>query len=100
MTDRVFPQWLMIGVRITNDCVRIIASQELSQAELRTEYEYADFYRFASLDKCFGRRSLLTADLRSFIIITADTYEHAFQHLFEQWSPEPKRRAISYGTTR
>ena len=89
------PDWVMCGAQNPDGRVRLLASKELTQAELREEMEYPDLpYPERLFVNPFDvtQRFFLTAQMRSFTIIDAPDYPAAFKSLFEGWSPGPTPR--------
>lgn len=87
------PDWVMLGVPTPDGRVAIYASKELNQAELTHETELDDnFWRYDQRPMFRPiERIELTVQMRTYYIVTADTYAQAFRVLFDEWSPEPSR---------
>lgn len=83
------PDWVMLGVPYP-DGVLLIASRELNHAELRSEYERRDSVNWDEpVVRNAGRAVVvLTAQLKRLVMVQADTYGQAFDHLFRQWRPD------------
>ena len=82
------PDWVMCGVQNPAGGVRLLASSELTQAELEAQIDRPDIFH----DPLFGpspvtQRLNLTAEMRTFTMIEAPDYPAAFQALFKHWSP-------------
>jgi hypothetical protein len=94
--DRSTPDWVMLGVPTPDGKVAIYASKELNHAELTHEIEQDDvFWRYDQRPRFPPRTRIeLTVEMRTYVIVTADTYAQAFRVLFDEWSPEPGRTAI------
>jgi hypothetical protein len=94
------PDWVMIGIHAPDSSVFIIASKELTSAELTAEADTMDimsgWYTETVRVDVVRMRYLLSCDMRSYVIVHAPNYGAAFQHLFQQWSPEaPTNDAIA-----
>jgi hypothetical protein len=94
------PDWVMCGG--PGPCgVRLLASKEMTKAELSVDFGYED--RFMGLDLFDplpwprSRRITLTAGVKTFILIDAPDYPSAFRALFEKWTPGPGERVALPG---
>lgn len=100
MNDTSKPDWVMLGVSF-GDKVRVLASTELTEAELASELEnYDDLYGGWDFGRTGVRpryRHTVTAEMRTFVMVEADTYELALAALFGQWTPKPAERAALTG---
>jgi hypothetical protein len=87
------PDWVMVGMPMDDGRVRLIASKELNYAELQVKIGHQDIFEGIAPVRAVvtSREILLTTDMRTFILIEADTYADAFSELFRQWSPERGR---------
>jgi hypothetical protein len=91
------PDWVMVGVP-HNGGVRLLASKEMTHAELSADFGYADIGMTGwDPPALTSRRITLTAGMRTFIMIEAPDYPSAFAALFEQWTPGPAERAALPG---
>lgn len=83
------PDWVICGIPWDNDKVAILASTELSHAELETKADdiHVEAWEFVRPTRTTTRYALVV-HMRSFVIVVADTYEQAFRSLFEQWTPQ------------
>lgn len=84
------PDWVMCGIPWPEGGkVSIIASTELSQAELEAQRDAFDLDPFDVLGpfRMGPMRYTLRVEMHRFVIVVADTYEQAFRSLFEQWTP-------------
>jgi hypothetical protein len=81
------PDWVMVGGPLPDGSVRIIASKELSEVELRTRVEHTVYRK--GIGPVAEQHFLMTCDMGSYLMVHAPTYADAFQHLFTQWSPDP-----------
>jgi hypothetical protein len=90
------PDWVMLGVSNADGTVRLIASKELTRAELEYEADYEEIHSLWSLEppRMVQTSAVyrLTAELRTWVLITAVDYPAAFDALFGQWAPERARR--------
>ena len=89
----VRPDWVMLGMRDpARDGVMLLASKELTLAELSYEAEVADYgWAFEIRQAIVSHRYELRAEMATYVIITAPTYEQAFEHLFRTWRPDDYR---------
>ena len=91
------PEWSICGMQLPDGKVRIIASKELSYAELRYE---AGFHQV--FDGIFPIHAgithtdlTLTTHMRTCVLIDGPDYATCIKHLFETWKPDDlKRKAI------
>lgn len=89
------PEWVMVGIRISPDRVRLLASQEMDEVELRSErldlrplFDRQDPFGMDSSADYFARtKYYVTATMRTYIVVEADDYPAAFRTLFAQWAP-------------
>lgn len=82
------PDWVMLGVQHENG-VLVFASNMLSQAELRAEYDrYEDITNGPFL---FARplraRFFIEAEMKQYVMIFGADYADAIRRLFDEWSP-------------
>ena len=93
------PDWVMCGVP-WNGGVRLLASKEMTHAELDAQFGYTDIWD-GGLTPGYAipasRRITLTAGMRTFVMIEAPDYPTAFAALFEQWTPGPGDHAALPG---
>jgi hypothetical protein len=94
--DRSTPDWVMLGVPTPNGQVAIYASKELNHAELTHETDEDDLREWLAwpVSRVPRQRIELTVEMRTYVVITADTYAQAFRVLFDEWSPEPGRSEL------
>lgn len=91
------PDWVVLGSPHQNG-VMILASKDLTQAEL--EFERDDLMAWGRVEAVASHyRITLTVEMRTYVVVFADTYAEAWQRLFQQWQPEEPtaiegRRAI------
>lgn len=89
------PDWVMLGVPTPDGRVAVYASKELNQAELTHETEFDDIYAwYEPVIRVPRHRIELTVEMRTYVVVTADTYAQAFRVLFDEWSPETGRPAL------
>lgn len=77
-------------VALPDGTVRIIASKELYEAELRSEVDRLSVWQSPE-PFAVRTRYYVTCEMRSYVIISAPDYASAFTHLFTQWSPTVDR---------
>ena len=86
------PDFVMVGGQHDGK-VYLFASKTLTEAELRVEADELDHYPEWWMPRQPPRyRHYVTAEMRDFVQVVADTYAEAFATLFEQWTPEPATR--------
>jgi hypothetical protein len=90
------PDWVMCGMAGPAGGVRLLASKDMTHAELSADYDWADIGPW-SPPMLRSRRITLTSGLKTFIVIDAPDYPSAFRALFEQWTPGPGERAALAG---
>lgn len=97
------PDWVMLGIPSSDGRVVLMASKELTQAELSMEAEVDPFdwrldpYRIVNPI----RRYFVTAEMKTYVIIVANTYGAALTTLMRQWQPDQQRGqrpALPFGT--
>ncbi len=97
--DSGHPDWVMCGMPGLAGGIRLLASKDMTHAELAADYDWADtadvWDMSAPVLHC--RRITLTAGLKTFIVIDAPDYPSAFRILFEQWTPGPGERVALPG---
>ena len=91
------PDWVMLGIPMPDGRFAIYASTELNHAELRHEIEEPDWITgWHSRIRTPGRTIVeLTVNMRTYVIVTADSYAQAFDRLFAHWSPQPVRPEVT-----
>ena len=91
------PDWVMCGMP-WNGGVRLLASKDMTHAELSADFGYADI-GIPGWDPpaMTSRRITLTAGMSTFVLIEAPDYPSAFAALFEQWTPGPADRVALPG---
>ncbi|WP_143546286.1 hypothetical protein [Rhodococcus sp. 14-2496-1d] len=96
MIEHTRPDFVMVGVS-TDDGVMLLASNELTEAELDVERDIVrDF--LGSRQTVVNERYTLSAEMRRYVTIVAPTYADAFATLFKTWTPERGgQRGISAG---
>jgi hypothetical protein len=93
------PDWVMCGCP-TAGGVRLVASKDMTHAELEMQFGYQDIYDgglTAAYALPVSRRVTLTAGMTTFVMIDAPDYPTAFRALFEQWTPGPGERVALPG---
>ncbi|MGW6698835.1 hypothetical protein [Nocardia sp. NPDC055049] len=92
------PDFVILGAPHPEGGVIVLASKELTQAELRTELNEDELFGGYGYDRRIGSvlrdyRTTLSTELRGYTMVLADTYGQAMANLFEQWTPpEPAGR--------
>jgi hypothetical protein len=90
------PDFVMIGGQ-SDGKVYLLASTELRHIELKTELENMNLYSHyigPIPTRSPSYRHTITAEMRSYVQVVADTYPQAFETLFNQWAPQTKANAI------
>lgn len=89
------PDFLLIGVPNPSGGVILIASRSVYAAEVEHTREYEDlmsgYHGLIARVPGFEEISI-TALLRDYVLITANTYGEAFSNLFNTWKPDDLRR--------
>lgn len=86
------PDFVMVGGQSAGK-VYLMASKTLTEIELRTEIDEADLMerrRARRYDYPLPPpeyRHFITAEMKSWVQVIADSYPEAFRILFEQWTP-------------
>lgn len=93
MTNFLAPDWVMIGCAMPNEKVRLVASKDLNEAELHCVAQEMQTWSFTRMLPPL-RIYHLTASMRTFVMVEADSYPSAFEGLFRQWSPDVERDQI------
>lgn len=82
------PNWVMVGTTQPDGTVVILASTDLSQAELRHETEWLwDDLGPRRLHRLAFSWCELTVRMGTYVMASGSTYEEALRRLFEHWSP-------------
>ena len=78
----------MVGGQF-NGKVYLLASKTLTEVELRSEADEIDMgyrrYRYPAPPPTY--RHFVTAEMKDWIQVVADSYAEAFSTLFDQWTP-------------
>ncbi|MBF9135292.1 hypothetical protein I0C86_41310 [Plantactinospora sp. S1510] len=93
MAVRQSPDWVILGVPTPDGQVVICASKDLNHAELAAELDEYDWGGFLGR-RTPTRRYELTVEMRSYVLVLADTYQEALRKLFGVWSPDIDDRAL------
>jgi hypothetical protein len=99
--------WVILGVTASNGSVLVMASTDLTEAELaseRLDNLHESNYRLGYYTP-HGRPAVwehkLTVTMKSYVQITAPTYAEAMAKLFGEWTPAASPRpAIDSGPKR
>lgn len=87
------PDWVILGGGQTNGGVMVIASTQLTHAELEVAYDRGEYLDILSPFILNDRRRVtLTVEMGQFVIIIAEDYQTAMKRLFEQWTPRAAER--------
>lgn len=88
------PDFVMVGGQADGKFY-LLASKTLTEVELRIEAERPDWFNRYD-DRLYRplERHFVTAEMRDYVLVVADSYAEAFRTLFDRWSPEPERPAI------
>lgn len=82
------PDFVILGAPRPEGGVVVLASKELTQAELRTELlDSDDLFGDRITTRLRDYRTMLSTELRGYNIVMADTYGEAMAKLFAQWTP-------------
>lgn len=84
------PDFVILGAPRPEGGVVVLASKELTQAELTTKLTNEDelFGGFDPIGSVVpDYRTTLSTELRGYSIVMADTYGEAMAKLFAQWTP-------------
>lgn len=88
------PDFVVVGGRADGK-VFLLASKSLRDVELRVEREFIEsnlpYRRMLSAEATF-----ITAEIRDYVYVMADSYEQAFATLFNIWSPEMGADCIEF----
>lgn len=96
MSNSVYmrPDWVILGVDNPPNGVFIIASSDLTVAELRAVRD--EWSEWPPNDGLFVRATSsvyeLETTMRRYVWIQGTTYADAIRRLFEQWTPDQARR--------
>jgi hypothetical protein len=83
------PDFIIIGAQARNDCVVVIASRDLYDAEITRECEYEErFFAFGPPAPPRSEVVTFTARSRTYVMVYAPTYREAMTKLMEDWSPD------------
>lgn len=89
------PDFAIVGGTLNTGQVQVLASKDLTHAELRAVRTQRDMPDFQA--PRFTSRIFLTAEMKHYVIVIADSYPDAFRKLFEIWSPatDPMELAVA-----
>ncbi|MCV7226079.1 hypothetical protein [Mycolicibacterium komossense] len=91
MSER--PDFVMVGGQ-SDGKFFLLASKSLNHVELSMERDRIQAY--GVWPEPWGRpRHTVTADMRDYVTIIADSYAQAFRDLFDVWDPMPGRAEIA-----
>ena len=86
------PDFIVLGGEFDGK-VYLVASKSLREATLREESEYPE--NFYGLPRRFRDeiiRIFIEAEMRDYVIVSANTYPEAWDTLFKCWQPSPAER--------
>lgn len=88
------PDFAIVGVTLNTGRVQVLASKDLTRAELRA-IRVRDTYDFTAPMRIRG--IFLTTEMKHYVIVDADSYPDAFRKLFDIWSPatDPMELAVA-----
>ena len=92
------PDFVICGAPLASGWVRLLASKELSKAELEAQFGFQDVYDddyeslipdavMATSVKVSLTVEFMTWKQKAFVLIDAPDYPSAFRALFEDWTP-------------
>jgi hypothetical protein len=100
------PKWVMVGLEWDGPGVLLLASDQLSRAQLDFEARQYEFRDMADLQRNFAPSLALTTIIETrpaagrkdgYVLIAAPDWAQAMQALFSQWTPDPEQRALEPG---
>jgi hypothetical protein len=100
------PKWVMVGLEWDGPGVLLLASDQLSRAQLDFEARQYEFRDMADLRRNFAPSLALTTIIETrpaagrkdgYVLIAAPDWAQAMQALFSQWAPGPEQRALEPG---
>lgn len=92
------PEWVICGGRLSVETVRVLASKELTYAELKVYYTHQDIHDggiVPASSVVTSRRITLQTSMNTFIIIDGPDYATCLKYLFEQWSPDQEKNPLA-----
>ncbi|MDX3661313.1 hypothetical protein PV646_28745 [Streptomyces sp. ID05-26A] len=86
----IHPSWVMSGAQIAPDHVILLASKDLSQAdlEMHADEELGFPWYTGTLHWPPRREYILSTTMNSFVRIEAASWPAAFEALFQRWTPD------------
>lgn len=89
------PDWVVLGQPDLDGGVIVIASTELTRAQLEMEREMDEDWNGYMFRLVPGAPTYrITCEMRRYVVIKAATYADAFAHLSKTWNPDqPKPQA-------
>jgi hypothetical protein len=100
------PKWVMAGLEWDGPGVLLLASDQLSRAQLDFEARRYEFRDMADLAANFAPSLALTAVIETrpsagrkdgYVLIAAPDWAQAMQALFGEWTPDPEQPALEPG---
>jgi hypothetical protein len=92
------PEWVILGVVTPPEGVMLIASNQMSRAELEAHFENRGLADY--LDRASGPFALRTPRytatlwLDRFVMVHGTSYQDALHRLFGQWQPDTSPMAV------
>lgn len=92
-TFALMPSWVMCGAEIDPNHVILLASKDLTQAELEMHADEELGFPWYTGTHHFPREReyILSTTMRSFVRIEAANWPAAFHGLFQKWSPDAEK---------
>lgn len=84
------PDWVILGIDMGDEGVAVIASSELTQAELRNEVSYEPLWAWSERVEPVENRFIMETTMTKYVWIRGKTYRDALRTLFERWEPGRK----------
>ena len=91
------PDWVILGDGQTDGGVMVLASTQLTRAELEMVHERHQYLEPLESFRFNHQRITLAIEMGKFVIIVAPDYPTAMKRLFEQWEPRAADRPAVEG---
>lgn len=82
------PDWVITGSTMPDGSVMLMASTELTKAEIEMRRQEHLFSGWDDFAREFSPRVTLAVEMKECVIVTAPTYQEALQILFGKWRPQ------------
>lgn len=90
------PDWVMLGADWEGDRVIVIASQDLSEAELNSELKAPEFLPFLSGPLESAKLyTTMTCVMGKYTIAIGPDYRSAITNLMERWQPKESKSKLN-----